>query len=98
MFFIADMPGSLGGTDIYYADNINGKWSEPKNLGPAINTKFNETFPVIDANNRLRYISNGGLTYIKISQILGPVGTNNAIVSTNPVPLVKDPVIVVSIE
>lgn len=94
LFFIADMPGSLGGTDIYYADNINGKWSEPKNLGPAINTKFNETFPVIDANNRLRYISNGGLTYIKISQILGPVGTNNAIVSTNPVPLVKDPVIV----
>lgn len=94
LFFIADMPGSLGGTDIYYADNINGKWSEPKNLGPAINTKFNETFPVIDANNRLRYISNGGLTYIKISQILGPVGTNNAIVSTNTVPLVKDPVVV----
>lgn len=94
LFFIADMPGGLGGTDIYYADNVNGKWGDPKNLGPAINTKYNETFPVIDANNRLRYISNGGLTYIKISQILGPVGTNNPLASNNPMPLVKEPVVV----
>lgn len=93
LFFIADMPGGLGGTDIYYADFVNGKWSDPKNLGPAINTKFNETFPVIDANNRLRYISNGGLTYIKISQILGNVGAENPLTSNNSTSIVKEPVV-----
>ncbi|MBX7225408.1 MAG: hypothetical protein K1X55_05215 [Chitinophagales bacterium] len=89
IFFISDMPGGIGGTDIYYADFIGGKWSEPKNLGPAINTKGNETFPVIEENNRLRYISNGGLTYIKITQILGPVGAVDKTI-TEPIPTVSN--------
>ncbi|XLS30277.1 hypothetical protein ACJD0Z_05465 [Flavobacteriaceae bacterium M23B6Z8] len=35
----------LGGEDIYYSKKVNGIWSNPKNLGPEINTSGNEGFP-----------------------------------------------------
>lgn len=47
LYFISDMPGGLGGTDIYVAKWVNGNWGKPENLGPAINTPFNEMFPAI---------------------------------------------------
>lgn len=45
LYFISDMPGSLGGTDVY-SSNFDGKtWTQPKNLGNVINTFGNEMFP-----------------------------------------------------
>ncbi len=61
LFFISDMPGGLGGTDIYMAKWVNGNWGKPENLGPAVNTPFNEMFP---SNNRVDtlYFSSQGHT------------------------------------
>lgn len=60
MVFASDMPGSQGGFDLYvvYKEGKN-KWSQPRNLGEAINTPQEETFPFIDANENLYFASNG---------------------------------------
>ncbi|MEQ9427077.1 MAG: OmpA family protein [Cyclobacteriaceae bacterium] len=44
MFFASNMPGGVGLTDIYVVYNQNGDWSEPKNLGPLLNTEGSEMF------------------------------------------------------
>jgi Tol biopolymer transport system component len=41
--------------DIWVTENINGNWSEPKNLGVNINTKANEFYPSVAANGNLYF-------------------------------------------
>lgn len=59
LYFTSDMPGSIGGTDIWMCTARGGGWSVPINLGPEINTKGNESFPFIDANSNLFFASDG---------------------------------------
>ena len=43
LYFTSDRPGGFGGRDIYSCVKLpNGKWSLAKNLGPMINTKYDE--------------------------------------------------------
>lgn len=58
-YFVSDMPGGHGGTDIYVCKDRGGRWSEPKNLGPAVNTIGNEVFPFVGADGTLYFSSNG---------------------------------------
>jgi outer membrane protein OmpA-like peptidoglycan-associated protein/tetratricopeptide (TPR) repeat protein len=58
LYFVSDMPGGFGGTDLYWTQQINGHWSTPVNLGPAINTTGNEMFPFIDEKGDLYFASN----------------------------------------
>ncbi|MEJ2584231.1 MAG: OmpA family protein [Robiginitalea sp.] len=59
LFFVSDMPGSLGETDIFYVDvNADGSFSGPKNLGPNINTEHKEMFPFV-SEGKLYFSSNG---------------------------------------
>lgn len=59
LFFASDMPGGLGGTDLYVSRWLNNRWSEPVNLGPTINTKSNELFPFADENGNLYFSTEG---------------------------------------
>jgi len=59
LFFISDMPGGMGGTDIYVSYLQNGSWSEPQNLGPTINTLGNELFPFTHIDGTLYFSSDG---------------------------------------
>ncbi|RYF57323.1 MAG: flagellar motor protein MotB, partial [Cytophagaceae bacterium] len=59
LFFASDMPGGLGGTDIYVSRWLNNRWSEPVNLGPTINTKGNELFPFADESGNLYFSTDG---------------------------------------
>jgi outer membrane protein OmpA-like peptidoglycan-associated protein len=46
MYFASDMPGGLGGTDIYKIERTDGgEWGEAVNLGEKINTVGDEMFP-----------------------------------------------------
>ncbi|MFH1321865.1 MAG: OmpA family protein [Bacteroidota bacterium] len=47
LYFISDMQGGFGGTDIYMSEFIDESWSKPENLGGIINTKGNEMFPFL---------------------------------------------------
>jgi outer membrane protein OmpA-like peptidoglycan-associated protein len=60
LYFVSDMPGGYGSTDIYEVDiNPDGTYGEPKNLGPNINTPKKEMFPYVDEDNILYFSSNG---------------------------------------
>ncbi|MBC8112010.1 MAG: PD40 domain-containing protein, partial [Verrucomicrobia bacterium] len=58
MYFISDMPGGKGGTDLYVCDYENGNFSPPQNLSN-LNTEGNEMFPFIDEKNNLYFASDG---------------------------------------
>ncbi len=59
LYFVSDMPGSVGGTDIFVVDVLgDGQFSEPRNLGPEINTEKKEMFPFINGK-KLYFSSNG---------------------------------------
>lgn len=59
MYFSSDRPGGFGGLDIYVSVKINGDWGPAVNLGPEINTPFNEDRP---------FLVNGGKTLFFSSQ------------------------------
>jgi len=59
LYFSSNMPGGYGDTDLYVSDNVNGKWSAPKNLGPMVNTEGSEMFPFIHADTVLYFASDG---------------------------------------
>ena len=49
LYFVSDMPGGYGHTDLYVVDiDENGGFSEPRNLGPEINSKRKEMFPFVN--------------------------------------------------
>jgi len=57
LYFVSDMDGGYGGTDIYVCKKENGGWEKPQNLGPEINTSGNEYFPFIHSTGRLYFSS-----------------------------------------
>ncbi|SHJ66491.1 OmpA family protein [Aquimarina spongiae] len=61
LYFVSDMPGSIGATDIFVVDILeNDQYSQPRNLGNDINTYGREMFPYI-TGNRLYFASDGHL-------------------------------------
>jgi hypothetical protein len=57
LFFVSDMPGGSGKTDIYYCENRNGEWSTPVNMGPGVNSTGVESFPNMHPSGRLYFSS-----------------------------------------
>ena len=47
LYFVSDMPGTLGGKDIFRCVNNGTGWGPPENLGPTVNTAGDEMFPTI---------------------------------------------------
>lgn len=62
LYFASNRPGGYGGTDIWCCTLEEGRWSEPKNLGPAVNTKGNETAPYIHFDDKTLYFASDGHT------------------------------------
>ena len=59
MYFVSDMPGGYGGTDIYIVEYNGGSWGTPVNLGKEVNTEGNEMFPYVDESGNLYFSSDG---------------------------------------
>jgi hypothetical protein len=61
LFFSSDRNGGEGQLDIYFSRKLpTGQWALPVNLGPNINTKYNEDFPVISADGKILYFCSQG--------------------------------------
>ena len=58
LYFTSDMPGTIGGTDIFVVDILpNGTYGIPRNLGKKVNTLGKEMFPHIDEEDILYFSS-----------------------------------------
>lgn len=61
LYFASDREGGLGGRDIYSAQKLeDGSWGNVENLGPNINTLYNDDAPFIHPDNRTLYFSSEG--------------------------------------
>lgn len=58
LYFSSDMPGGLGGEDIWKVSVNGDEYGTPENLGEKINTPGNESFPFITSENMLYFSSN----------------------------------------
>lgn len=58
LYFSSNMPGGLGGADIWYSNLQDGNWTEPVNAGPGVNTFEDEMFPH-KFGNTFYFSSNG---------------------------------------
>ncbi len=62
LYFSSRRTGGLGGSDIYVSHlQSNGRWSEPENLGPEINTAGDEACPFIHADNQTLFFTSNTL-------------------------------------
>lgn len=61
LFFSSDRPGGFGGRDLYFMRKTSpNEWTKPENMGPNINSKYDEDAPFLSADNKtLYYASNG---------------------------------------
>lgn len=61
LYFSSDRPGGLGGRDIYKAiRNEDGSFGNVQNMGPKVNTIFNEDAPFIYSNGSSLYFASEG--------------------------------------
>lgn len=57
LYFSSDMPGGIGGEDIWKVSVNGDEYGTPENLGENINTIGNESFPFITDDNMLYFTS-----------------------------------------
>ncbi|WP_379091276.1 OmpA family protein [Pedobacter sp. UC225_65] len=61
LYFVSNRPGGIGGYDIWKSNLTDeGQWTEPVNLGPTINTPYDENTPFMHADGKTLYFSSDG--------------------------------------
>ena len=61
LYIVSNRPGGYGGTDIYRVLRLpNGNWSMAQNLGPTINTMYDEDAPFIHPDGKTLFFSSKG--------------------------------------
>ncbi|MEO6523458.1 MAG: OmpA family protein [Mucilaginibacter sp.] len=60
LYFVSNRKGGFGGYDIWKSTLTNKGWGEPENLGPNVNTPFDEQSPFIHPDNNTLYFSSNG--------------------------------------
>ncbi len=62
IYYASTRPGGMGGSDLYYSTlQKDGTWSEGINIGPKINTKWDEEAPYIASDGKTLYFTSTGL-------------------------------------
>ncbi|WP_166363691.1 PD40 domain-containing protein [Perlabentimonas gracilis] len=61
LYFTSDRPGGRGGLDIYKSSqDSRGRWGDPVNLGPRVNTELDEDTPFLTPDGRYLFFSSQG--------------------------------------
>ncbi|MBO7125600.1 MAG: PD40 domain-containing protein, partial [Bacteroidales bacterium] len=72
LYFASNRPNGQGKKDIYVSQlQANGQWSTPQNLGPEINTKFDDESPYIHADGTTLYYATDGRSGMGKKDIFG---------------------------
>ena len=84
LYFASNRDKGFGGTDIYKANlNRRGRWINIiQNLGPVVNTPWNEVFPSVTDDGRLYFSSDshegfGGLDIFVATRVAGEIKISN---------------------
>lgn len=61
LYFVSNRPDGLGGRDIWTAKKMeDGQWGEIKNMGPTVNTPYDEDAPFLSADGKTFFFSSKG--------------------------------------
>ena len=60
LYFVSTREGGYGGKDIWRSKIFNNKFLDPENMGPIINTKFDEMSPFLHPDNLTLYFASNG--------------------------------------
>jgi len=61
VYFVSNRPDGYGGSDIWLSHkDLFGRWQKPENLGPSVNTKYDEWSPFIHSDGVTLYFSSEG--------------------------------------
>jgi outer membrane protein OmpA-like peptidoglycan-associated protein/tetratricopeptide (TPR) repeat protein len=60
LYFVSNRSGGYGGYDIWKSTLTDKGWGQPENLGPNINTSYNEQSPFIHPDDSTLYFSSNG--------------------------------------
>jgi len=60
LYFVSNRKGGYGGYDIWRSTLTANGWGEPENLGPNINTSYDEQSPFIHPDDSTLYFSSNG--------------------------------------
>jgi tetratricopeptide (TPR) repeat protein len=61
LIFSSNRPGGYGGRDLYYSKKLpTGIWGKPINMGPNINSKYDEDAPFLFFDGKTLYYSTNG--------------------------------------
>ena len=61
IYFASDQEGGYGGLDLYVVKKqADGTWAKPVNMGPHINTEYDDDAPFIHQSEELLFFSSKG--------------------------------------
>ncbi len=60
LYFASNRPGGYGGMDLYYCEKQLEGWGKAVNMGPVINTSFDEAGPFIHPDGKTLFFSSKG--------------------------------------
>ena len=61
LIFASDRPGGFGGLDLYVSKlESDGEWGMPVNMGPEVNTPFNEDRPFLTNGGKMLFFASQG--------------------------------------
>lgn len=87
LYFAANFEDGQGGFDIYRSRKRGNSWTEPENLGPAVNSEENELYPFIHESGKLYFSSEGhdgglhGYDLFETTQVNGNWAAANKLLS-----------------
>lgn len=60
LYFSSERPGGSGGRDIWVSEMVNGDWAPAVNLGPKVNTSYDDDAPFIHPDGITLFFSSKG--------------------------------------
>lgn len=60
LYFVSRRPSGLGGADLWVSTKLKEGWSKAENLGPEINTKYDDLSPYIYADEKTLFFASKG--------------------------------------
>lgn len=97
--FMIFMSNRDGAADLYISYNMNDRWTNPKNLGPAVNSDAHDDYGAyISADNKYLFFSrsappytDGGIFWVDVEELLDSLRNTNFIpYILNPIPNQND--------